>query len=287
VYWRQRTAALRQLGCAGLLDGSIHSNWWCGTLWGDSLGVGGGHSITIKNFAWEWKPQSPPPTPPPPAAPPCTYTLMNNALPWAGADADCQAAGLQLATVQSAAQNAQLLAVAAGNHVWMGGTDAASEGTWVWSPSNTPLSYTNWYPGEPNDHHGVEDCLWMIGGNGKWNDSPCTGSWKYVCQTACPPPVASTGPCKASGNCACSSNYDASCTSPSGTYNNNEECTVTFPPSSVLTSYAFSTERGYDKVTVNGVQYSGSTGPNGVVASSMTWSSDHSVVSQGWKICAN
>ena len=99
--------------------------------------------------------------------------------------------------------------------------------------------------------------------------------------------VSSTGPCKASGNCACSSNYDASCTSPSGTYNNNEECTVTFPPSSLLTSSAFSTESGYDKVTVNGVQYSGSTGPNGVVASSMTWSSDHSVVSQGWKICAN
>ena len=104
---------------------------------------------------------------------------------------------------------------------------------------------------------------------------------------AAPPSVSSTGPCKAYGNCACSSNYDASCTSPSGTYNNNEECTVTFPPSSLLTSSAFSTESRYDKVTVNGVPYSGSTGPNGVVASSMTWSSDHSVVSPGWKICAN
>jgi hypothetical protein len=53
----------------------------------------------------------------------------------------------------------------------------------------------------------------------------------------------------------------------------------------VLTSWAFSTEHVYDKVTVNGVQYSGSTGPDGVVASSMTWWSDGSVVRDGWKIC--
>jgi hypothetical protein len=212
---------------------------------------------------------------------------MNDALSWADASAACQAAGLQLATVQSAAQNEQLVTAAAGNKVWIGGTDAASEGTWVWSPSSTPLSYTNWEFGQPDDFLFGEDCLQLHGS--KWNDALCKKEKKYVCQTACPvpPPVASTGPCKASGNCACSSNYDASCTSPSGTYNNNEECTVTFPPSSLLTSSAFSTESGYDKVTVNGVQYSGSTGPYGVVASSMTWSSDHSVVSPGWKICAN
>eukprot|EP00964_Phaeocystis_antarctica_P129322 scaffold93172_cov45-Phaeocystis_antarctica.AAC.1 len=68
------------------------------------------------------------PPPPPTLPPPCTYTLMNDALPWADADAACQAAGLQLATVQSAAQNALLLATAADNMVWIGGTDATSEG---------------------------------------------------------------------------------------------------------------------------------------------------------------
>ena len=90
-----------------------------------------------------------PSPPPPPPAPPCTYTLMSDAVSWADADAACQAAGLQLASVQSAAQNALLVTAAAGNQVWIGGTDAASEGTWVWSPSNTPLSYTNWAPGQP------------------------------------------------------------------------------------------------------------------------------------------
>ena len=99
-----------------------------------------------------------------------TYTLMTDALPWAGADNACQAAGKQLATVRSAAQSALLLTAAAGNSVWIGGTDAASEGTWVWSPSNTPLSYTNWYSGQPDDHNGGEDCLefnWDGGGTGQ------------------------------------------------------------------------------------------------------------------------
>jgi len=113
-----------------------------------------------------------------------------------------------------------------------------------------------------------------------------------------PPLISSTGPCKTYGKCACSSNYDASCTFYSGSkYKDNEECTVNFssavltswgfsiPTFSLLFSPAFSTENAYDKVTVNGVQYSGSMGPNGVVASSMTWSSDGSVVGDGWKIC--
>ena len=116
------------------------------------------------------------------------YTLMNDALSWDDANAACLAAGLQLATVQSAAQNALLLTAAAGNYVWIGGTDAASEGAWVWSPSNTPLSYTNWRvaSGEPNNVNGGEDCLefdaaWSVDA-GTWNDAPCTNKFKYVCQ---------------------------------------------------------------------------------------------------------
>ena len=68
---------------------------------------------------------------------------MSDTLSWADANAACLAAGLQLATVQSAAQNALLVTAAAGSRVWIGGTDAASEGAWLLSPSNTPLTYSN------------------------------------------------------------------------------------------------------------------------------------------------
>ena len=115
---------------------------------------------------------------------------MADALSWGNANAACLAAGLQLATVQSAAQNALLLTAAAGNEVWIGGTDAASEGAWVWSPSNTPLSYTNWHSGEPNNVNGGEHCLMFnyhtpwngAGHRGTWNDGRCTTKLKYVCQ---------------------------------------------------------------------------------------------------------
>ena len=117
------------------------------------------------------------------SSPPCTYTLMSGSLSWAAADAACQAAGLLLASVQSAAQNAPLVTAAAGNQVWIGGTDAASEGAWVWSPFNTPLSYTNWNGVEPNNAHGGEDCLLFNWGSpGKWNDDKCMNQQKYVCQ---------------------------------------------------------------------------------------------------------
>ena len=94
----------------------------------------------------------------------------------------CLAVGLQLASVHSAAQNALLVTAVAGNNkVWIGGTDAASEGAWVWSPSNTPLSYTNWNAGEPNNAYGGQDCM-QIYSSGKWDDDKCMNQQKYVCQ---------------------------------------------------------------------------------------------------------
>ena len=106
---------------------------------------------------------------------------MSDPLSWEHANAACQAVGLQLATVQSAAENAALVTAVAGNQVWIGGTDAASEGTWGWSPSNTPLSYTNWNAYEPNNSGG-EDCMQLRSTGGTWNDARCTSKYKYVCQ---------------------------------------------------------------------------------------------------------
>ena len=119
----------------------------------------------------------------PPSPPPPVYTLMNEARSWSDANAACLAAGLQLASVQSAAENALLVTAAAGNQVWIGGIDAASDGTWKWSPSGTPLSYTNWEGGEPNGvFNDFVDCV-EVYANGRWNDHSCTVQRRYVCET--------------------------------------------------------------------------------------------------------
>lgn len=57
-------------------------------------------------------------------------------------------------------------------HVWIGGTDSASEGTWTWTNGDT-FSYTNWWSGEPNNT-GDEDFLAydFRGSSWAWNDAP-------------------------------------------------------------------------------------------------------------------
>jgi len=99
--------------------------------------------------------------------------------------------------------------------------------------------------------------------------------------TPAPPPgtwsVSGTG-CTMTGNCIQSNNHPAS-------YGNNEACTIQ-ATDVALTVEAFSTESGYDFLTIGGTQYSGSSGPaSGTYSGPFSWSSDYSVVSTGWKLC--
>ena len=109
------------------------------------------------------------------------YTLRNTKLSWSDAKAACQAEGKQLASVHSASENIALLTAAAGNKVWIGGTDAASEGTWKWSSTGTPLSYTNWASGQPYNYKGNEDCV-EVYSDGRWNDNDCPNQREFVCE---------------------------------------------------------------------------------------------------------
>merc|ERR1712241_514558 len=64
---------------------------------------------------------------------------------------------------------------------WIGMNDREHEGQWVWSDMS-PVDYTWWAPGEPNDVHG-EDCAQIrtMLHNGKWNDVPCSRSYFPLC----------------------------------------------------------------------------------------------------------
>ena len=63
--------------------------------------------------------------------------------------------------------------------LWIGLNDFAQEGTFVWS-NGDPVTYTNWYPGEPNDFLGMEDGVELnlaafYGYPNGWNDYLNTG----------------------------------------------------------------------------------------------------------------
>lgn len=59
------------------------------------------------------------------------------------------------------------------SHFWMGATDTAIEGTWVWV-DGTPVTFSDWWAGEPNDVFSSEDFLAydLRGAAWAWNDAP-------------------------------------------------------------------------------------------------------------------
>merc|ERR1719282_680066 len=102
-------------------------------------------------------------------------------------------------------------------------------------------------------------------------------------QTPAPPPgtweVTSGTGCTKTGNCIQSNNHP-------GDYGNNEACTINAYEVD-LTVDAFSTESRYDILTMGGYEYSGSSGPpSGSFSGTISWASDYSIVSSGWKLCS-
>ena len=106
------------------------------------------------------------------------YQVVNaEGVTWIAASASAQASGWHLATIGSMAENdfvKSLLnsSLADRSHFWLGATDGATEGTYLWV-DGTPFSFANWWPGEPNNS-GNEDYLAMDlrSGSWAWNDAP-------------------------------------------------------------------------------------------------------------------
>ena len=108
------------------------------------------------------------------------YELVNaEGSSWTSANAAATAAGWYLATVTSAAENdfivsnlLQGLPVADRSHYWIGGTDAAVEGTFAWVTAEA-FGYTNWWGGEPNNTNNEDFMAYDVRGSAwRWNDAP-------------------------------------------------------------------------------------------------------------------
>lgn len=115
-----------------------------------------------------------------------TYTFVSTPRSYADAKSACMNAGAHLATITNATEDAWLLDqernMFGGGAWWFGYTDSAVEGVWRWD-DGMGNGYVNWSPGEPNNQNN-EDCgLHNSFTNGKWNDSNCANSFKYVCES--------------------------------------------------------------------------------------------------------
>lgn len=113
------------------------------------------------------------------------YYLSDAAMPATEALPNALANGGYAVTINNEAENTwvynAVVAAAGGNiRYYIGYTDTAQEGVFVWQDGDTS-TYTNWHAGEPNNA-GSEDCA-EVGffGSSTWNDINCVNqSNRYV-----------------------------------------------------------------------------------------------------------
>src|SRR5690554_2934741 len=108
------------------------------------------------------------------------YFLNPQYLSGGAAQAFAQNYGANLISIQSQEENDCILSeltrlgYGTGAVIWIGFNDEAVEGTFEWY-DQSPVTYTNWAPGEPNQS-GNEDCVQIYPGGtypGMWNDLDC------------------------------------------------------------------------------------------------------------------
>jgi len=68
---------------------------------------------------------------------------------------------------------------------WIGGTDVAMEGTWVWA-NGEPWIYADsqppWQPGQPNAQGPADDCIQFGSSNDAMFDVNCGNSYNALCE---------------------------------------------------------------------------------------------------------
>ncbi len=99
------------------------------------------------------------------------YFISNSSsLNYAEAEALAINGGGHLATVSDAAENEYIRSnLPSNSSAWLGYSDEASEGNYVWVTSE-PTTYTNWQNGEPNDSLGIDNFARIQQNTGMWTD---------------------------------------------------------------------------------------------------------------------
>ena len=106
------------------------------------------------------------------------YKLLNGTFNAKEADEECRRNGGYLASIHSSEENDFIHGMTGDVNTWIGGSDAAKEGTWIWL-DGTQWNNTNLYPGQPTTDGNYLEM--KSGWNGQWNDKP----WNYEIQAIC------------------------------------------------------------------------------------------------------
>ncbi|XP_075131890.1 C-type lectin domain family 17, member A-like [Leptodactylus fuscus] len=116
------------------------------------------------------------------------YYFSTDTLSWDNSRDECIRKGSTLVSLTNKEQMDALKSTLAKGHYWIGLRRAKEPEKWIWL-DGSPLSYSNWNKGEPNNLPN-EDCCESTYGN--WNDLPCSATMKYI--SLCPALMLSNSP---------------------------------------------------------------------------------------------
>jgi hypothetical protein len=111
-------------------------------------------------------------------------------LAWSDAYQRCLTYSSNLICVNSSAENTFIASNldessrrSVSDEAWIGYTDSAAEGHFVWSTGSTCTStFTHWYEGEPNDGgQGGSDCARILS-TSYWRDWQCSAELPFICK---------------------------------------------------------------------------------------------------------
>ncbi len=114
------------------------------------------------------------------------FKIYDEKISWDTAKRKCEHLGGRLAVVPDQATWSLLSSMIGKAKVWLGASDAETEGRWVWV-DGTPMGFAEWMKDQPNNR-GNEDYLHTW--DGEWNDIKRDGRWAndkmfvggYVCE---------------------------------------------------------------------------------------------------------
>ena len=117
---------------------------------------------------------------------------------WPVAKTVCEANGGFLADVNSFEENEFIADQLSISSAWIGLTDVNAEGQYEWC-NGEPVSYTNWFPGQPNNFNNSQDYVEMLS-TGEWNDQYNHYSLEYILEIPCTTITQTAGPAPGSVN---------------------------------------------------------------------------------------
>ncbi|XP_069770759.1 macrophage mannose receptor 1 [Narcine bancroftii] len=104
---------------------------------------------------------------------------------WFEARDYCRSRGAELTSIHNDVESnfiwTQLVSILTDSPIWIGLHRPGPNLGFIWS-DGSPVDFENWNAGEPNNHHGIENCGEVRKSNLRWNDLYCENLHNWICK---------------------------------------------------------------------------------------------------------